>query len=381
MKILLLDDHWPQTIWLVAEMYRQKIDVVYASPGAVSTRGLGRYCRHHQAPSMYREGYREFLIDLINREPFDLVLPLCEPLQRIAWGLPEPLASRVYPHTNTQQRRLLDDRRALYELATRLGVPIPRMTPISGPDALKEVARELGWPLVLRGTQGLAGQQVRIVQDQSQMNEAYATLRSLSPEPPFAQEFIAGTRTAAGALLDQGSTLQVFAQQSLETFPSPTGPTIRGLSIKDTRLLDYAKRIFAALKWNGLALADFMRAKSGEFYLMEINPRPWASIKVAEACGAPLIRPFVQMLKGEPLDPPRSYVVGREIVMFPAYLSARIRTDCFPRLRDLGSYLRMGRTVPLRRPGLLLHTSKNLYWQWCDRKHRGSAVAPSPDRV
>ena len=42
MKILLLDDHWPQTIWLIAEMYRQKIDVVYASPGAVSARGLGR---------------------------------------------------------------------------------------------------------------------------------------------------------------------------------------------------------------------------------------------------------------------------------------------------------------------------------------------------
>ncbi len=368
MKILVLDDNWPQTAWFIQEMHRQRIEVVYASPGAITARGLGRYCRHRPAPSMRGADYRQFLIDLLAEEAFDLVLPLCEPLQRVAWDLPDPLPSRVFPRANAEQRRLLDDRRAMYALATRLGVPIPRMMPIDGADGLDAVSRDFGWPLVLRGTQGLGGEQVRIVRNRSQMLEAYSALHDRSPEPPFAQEFIAGTRTVVGALLDQGSTLRAFAQRSLETYPAPTGPSIRSRSMKDATLLEHANNMFAALKWDGLALAEFMQGENGEFYLMEINPRPWGTIQVAEVCGVPMIRPFVQMLKGETIDPPRSYVAGRDIVMFPGFLSARIRQGRFPRLQDLGSYLRMIRTIPWKYGGLLWHTSQTLYWLWCDQR-------------
>jgi len=101
---------------------------------------------------------------------------------------------------------------------------------------------------------------------------------------------------------------------------------------------------------------------------MEINPRPWATIQVAEACGVPMIRPFVQRLKGDAIDPPRPYVAGREIVMFPWFLSARIQQHRLPQLRDLGSYLRLIRTIPWRHAGLLWHTGQSLYWQWCDQR-------------
>jgi len=111
---------------------------------------------------------------------------------------------------------------------------------------------------VLRGTQGLGGEQVRIVRDRSQLLEAYSALHARSPEPPFAQEFIVGTRTVVGALLDRGSTLRAFAQRSLETHPAPTGPSIRSRSMKDATLFEHAEKLFAALEWDGLALAEFI---------------------------------------------------------------------------------------------------------------------------
>ena len=367
MKILLLDDHWPHTAWIIQEMHRQKLEVTYASPGLVSARGLGRYCRHYRAPWMHQDGYRDFLLDLLQCESFDLILPLCEPLQRVAWDLPERFASRVFPQASAEQRRPLDDRCALYDLAVRLGVPIPPRRAIAGTDDLEVLAGEFGWPMVLRGTQGVAGQQVRIVRNSTQAREAYRLLGDRSPSPPFAQRFIPGHRTVVGLLLDQGTALRAFAHRSLETYPGPTSPSIRARSIHDGRVIDYAQRLFAALQWNGLALAEFMHSVDDEFYLMEINPRPWATIQVAEACGAPMIEPFVRFLKGERPVEQRPYVVGREVVMFPAFLSARIRSGRFPRVKDWAAYGRLWRTIPARHLGLMWHTARNLYWDWRTR--------------
>ena len=364
MKILLLDDHWPQTIWLIAEMYRQKIDVVYASPGAVSARGLGRYCRHRRSLWMHDPKYRDFLMQLLREEPFDLILPLCEPLQRIAWALPEPFVSKVFPKATHEQRRLLADRRAIYPFAASIGVPVPRMLSISGPEDLDPIARDLGWPLVLRGTQGLGGQQVRIVRNVEALRESYDQLRDRSPELPFAQAFITGVRTAVGSLLDHGTPLRLIAQEALETYPGPTGPPIRVRSTSDAILIDYAKRLFAALRWHGLAQAEFIQGQDGQRYFLEINPRPWGSIICAEACRARLFRSFVHLLKGVTVEPDLRYVTDREVAIFPSFLAARLREGRFPRLGDWASYRRMAATIPWRQFGLLHHTAQQLYWLW-----------------
>ena len=364
MKILLLDDHWPQTIWLIAEMYRQKVDVVYASPGAVSARGLGRYCRHRRSLWMHDPGYRDFLMQLLREEPFDVILPLCEPLQRIAWALPEPFVSKVFPKATHEQRRLLADRRAIYPFAASIGVPVPRMLSISGPDDLDPIARDLGWPLVLRGTQGLGGRQVRIVRNAEALRESYDQLRDRSPEPPFAQAFITGVRTAVGALLEHGKPLRLFAQETLESYPEPTGPPIRVRSTSDALLIDYAKRLFAALRWHGLAQAEFMQGQDGQRYFLEINPRPWGSIICAEACRARLLRSFVHLLKGVTVEPDLAYVTNREVAIFPSFLTARLLEGRVPRFGDCPSYWRMATTIPWRQFGLLHHSAQQLYWLW-----------------
>ena len=364
MKILLFDNDWPQTIWLIAEMHRQKVDVVYASPGSVSAYGLGRYCRHRRSPDMEDPGYLDFLIQLLREEPFDVILPLCEPLQRIAWALPEPFVSKVFPNTTDEQRRLLADRRGMYPFAASIGIPVPRMLSISGPEDLDRIARDLGWPLVLRGSQGLGGQQVRIVRNAEALREGYDQLRDRSPELPFAQAFITGARTAVGSLLEHGKPLRLIAQEALETYPGPTGPPIRVRSTSDAISIGYAKRLFAAMRWHGLAQAEFIRDQDGQCYFLEVNPRPWGSIICAEACRARLFRPFVHLLKGVTVKPDFGYVTGREVAIFPSFLAARLREGRFPRRDDWASYLRMATTIPWRQLGLLHHTARRLYSAW-----------------
>ena len=124
MKILLLDANWYQTSYLVAELHGVGADVVLASPMPPDPKGIGQWCRQIPSPSADDPAYGDFLFPLLAGESFDLVLPLCEPIQQVLWNTPASSAAPIFPDTTPLQRDVLADRRRLYELAGTIGVPV-----------------------------------------------------------------------------------------------------------------------------------------------------------------------------------------------------------------------------------------------------------------
>jgi hypothetical protein len=51
--------------------------------------------------------------------------------------------------------------------------------------------------------------------------------------------------------------------------------------------------------------------ESGETFLLEINPRFWASIRLAVACGVDFPYLLYQVARGRPVAPAHDYAVGR----------------------------------------------------------------------
>lgn len=361
MRVMLLDGDWPQTPYLVAELNALDLDVLLVSPVLDDPKGLRRYCRQIQTPLLTDPRYHEFLEEVLRTEPADIIVPLCEPIQQWLWERDEAL-SNVFPATTPRQREILADRRQLYELATSVGVPIPTTEAIAGEDDLPRVVSALGLPLVLRGTQGLAGEQVRIARTLDDARTAYRMLQSVSPGPPFAQEFLEGPRSLIGALVRQGTIIQSFSQCTLEACPPPTGPSVRVKSLVDPVLTSYADRLFGALGWDGAACAEFIRLGPGDFRFLEINPRPWAAIRAAHDCGVPMVTLFARYLAGQSVQGGLPFPDGKECTLFPLFIAARIRWGQFPRLSDARAYAQMLRSVPWNRPALVRHYLRFLWW-------------------
>lgn len=360
----MLDAGWNQSVYLIGELSKAGVETTVAAPRLPDPRGIGRYCREVQSPPIEHPSYPAFVEQLLRTRDFDLVFPTCEPAQQIVWALPEELSCKVFPSTTSRQRELLADRGAMYHLVASLEVPVPRDAPIPGAADLERSVAMLGFPCVLRGTRGMSGEQVMICSDLEQARAAYRVLRVRSPGQPFAQEFLDGQRCLIGGLFDHGRMLQCFSQITVESCPSPTGPSVRVRSLRDPVLTAYAERIFRNLEWDGLACAEFIRLGPSDYRFLEINPRPWAAIYAAHVCGVPLLEMFVQYLLGRYSAPRIEFADGIECTLFPAFFTARIRADAFPRAADLKAYWQALRTAPWRRPPLMRSLFRLIWWTY-----------------
>lgn len=360
-RVLVLDSDWDQTPYLVRTLAEAGFSVTLAGPMIIEATGLGRYCRHVAMCTSADPSFAARVIAVLRNEAFDVVMPTNELGLQKLWDLPDPFAGRVFPQTTAAQRAALSDRQRVYELALGAGPPIPKSSPLPSAAALASAVETLGFPLVIRGTQGTSGQQVRVVGDPASLERAFEEIRAVSPGTPFAQQFIPGPRVLVGALVDRGRVVQMFAQQTLECFPAGTGPSIRVVSIESPRLTEYASKFFSSLGWTGLGCAEFISTGS-DFVFLEFNPRPWAAIMAAERCGIPFFRMLGAYLQGEREFQTRRPTVGRECVLFPQYFYARLRRPRQVRLADLGRYARSLYDAPWRSRPLLYHYLRRIWW-------------------
>ncbi|MBS0375257.1 MAG: ATP-grasp domain-containing protein [Proteobacteria bacterium] len=360
-SILVLDSNWDQTPYVIAALANSGFRVTLAGPMVVEAAALGRFCRHVPFCGSDDPRFVAEVAAYLQRHPHDIVFPTNElGIQRLA-DLPESLATRVFPRLSAGQQALLADRQRMYEAVAAAGVPVPRSVAMPSAASSQAAAEALGLPLVVRGTQGTSGQQVRIVADPQRLERAYTELQRVSPAPPFAQQFIQGPRCLVGALAVDGAVVQLFAQKTIEAYPAGTGPSIRVQSIDAERLADYAAKVYRLLNWNGLGCAEFIITDS-DFVFLEFNPRPWAAIMAAERCGVPFLEMFAAFLKGQRNFVARRPRVDRECVLFPQFLYARLRRPRTLRFADFGAVVRSLADSPWRQPALMYHYLRRIWW-------------------
>lgn len=363
-RVMLLDLNWKQTPYLAAALHRSGIATLLATTLRPDHLGLGHYCAQIGSPSPQSPEYVSFLRQQIASFRPDLLIPLCEPIMELLWDLNPQLEVPIYPPMSDDLRSVLRDRRRFYERATALGIPVPPWMPVASPADLEEAAARYGYPLVLRGTRGLAGSQVRVVRSAAEAVVALGELNSESPGQPFAQAFIKGPRHLVGGFFSRGEAIRLFAQETIDQHPAVTGPSIRVRACTDETLIRSTRTLVADLGWSGMACVEFIRDERGRFVLMEMNPRPWAALEVAERSGAGICRAFAESLAGRPVGPLHGYRAGGSQVVLEGFLLARSTgTGVWPTLRTLGlrDWLDCVRAVPWGRPWLALHVLRRVY--------------------
>ena len=100
------------------------------------------------------------------------------------------------------------------------------------------------------------------------------------------QQYINGYGVGFFAIYDNGNLKEFFMHKRLRENPPTGGSSVFAESIFDKKLFIYGKRLLDKLKWHGVAMVEFKKEyKTNDLYLMEVNPKFWASHDLAIASG------------------------------------------------------------------------------------------------
>jgi len=207
----------------------------------------------------------------------------------------------------------MGDKSLAKETMMKAGVPV---TPgsagaIKGLDHARKLAKEIGYPVILKASAGGGGKGMRVVNSESSLESSYELARAeaqsafKNPEL-YLEKFIIGPRHIEIQVLGDGKgkaihlgerdcSIQRRHQKLIEESPSPAvTPELR------KKLGEAAVRGTESVNYLGVGTMEFLLTPDNEFYFMEMNTRIQVEHPVTEeVTGIDLIREQISIAAGE----------------------------------------------------------------------------------
>ena len=192
-------------------------------------------------------------------------------------------------------------------------------------DELAQLADELSYPVVVKfrhdeDLYGHADKRYQIAHGAQELIACWKQFDTVQ-ELPVIQEYVEGDGFGFEALYDgEGHLAAGFCHHRLMEYPTAGGPSAVCESVKVPEIERIGREVLERLSWRGVAMVEFKRcARTGKFYLLEINPRFWGSLPLSEAAGVNFPYLLYKAALGETFPRP-DYRVGVRMRLLPTYL-------------------------------------------------------------
>ena len=211
--------------------------------------------------------------------------------------------------------RLMGDKAAARRAAEAEGVPVlpGSRHPVRDLDEAKRLAREIGFPLIIKASAGGGGKGMRVVTGPDDLESALATaaaeaaaafgdaavyLERFLPDPRHVEIQILMDGEGNGVHLgERDCSIQRRHQKLLEEAPSPA------LSETQRRAMgESALRIVKAAGYRNAGTVEFLLDPRGGYFFMEMNTRVQVEHPVTEmVTGLDIVKAQLRIASGEPL--------------------------------------------------------------------------------
>lgn len=203
------------------------------------------------------------------------------------------------------------DKINLFKFGEKHGLLVPRDKTIYDLSELPQVAKDFGYPIVVKGKY----YEATIAYTLEQAQKAFHKLNSKWGLPIIVQEFITGTEVNVAALGDgEGNTISAVPMRKL--FITDKGKAWAGITIEEDKLIDLSQKFISATKWRGGFEIEIMLTQDGKPYIMEVNPRFPAWIYLTVGAGQNQPASLVKMALGQKVEPFSSYEVGKLFIRY-----------------------------------------------------------------
>ena len=204
---------------------------------------------------------------------------------------------------------LAEDRRRFGRLLDELHIPQPRNGTALVPDEAVRVAKEIGFPVLVRPSYVLGGRAMVIAYDLNTVQEYVAQAALMGPaRPVLIDQFLEeATEVDVDALADGESVVIGGIMEHIEEAGVHSGdsscvlPPVTLTPSALARIRDYTKRLAKALDVVGLMNVQYAIQRD-TVYVLEVNPRASRTVPyVSKATGVPLAKVAARLMTGRKL--------------------------------------------------------------------------------
>jgi len=359
---------------------RKKVMVLGGGPNRIGQGIEFDYCCVHAAFTLRDEGYESIMIncnpetvstdydtsDKLYFEPLTVedVLSIYEKEKPegviVQFGGQTPLniaqelaeAGVKILGTSPDAIDLAEDRDRFRKMMRELGIPMPEAGMASNLEEAKEVAKRIGYPLMVRPSYVLGGRGMEVVYDEDMLKRYVLAAVGVTPERPILiDKYLENAiECEADAISDGEDAFVPAIMEHIELAGIHSGDSacvIPPISIPakhmDT-IEKYTKRIATSLNVKGLMNIQY--AIAGDVvYILEANPRASRTVPlVSKVCNIQMARIATQIMLGQKLS---SFTIhkkgiphyGVKEAVFPFNMFQEVDPVLGPEMRSTGEVL------------------------------------------
>ncbi|MFP8957613.1 carboxylate--amine ligase [Natrialbaceae archaeon A-CW3] len=310
----------PSTVACLRSLSPRGIYTIVGSEDRTTPASVSTYCDRFITlpnPRSDLETYGQTLLSLAARPSVETIIPVREEDIYVLAANKEEFADVIgTPWPDFETLRSVQDRVELFTAADRAGVGTPETTLL---DEWDDWTREA----IIKPRYTVAAPEY-LGQD-SDLSDIGSTVYHEPGTPPavesamnewghvpIVQEYVPDTSEYGFfALYDEGEPVATFQHCQKRGYKYSGGPSSYRESTDIPELEEAGLALLDELEWHGLAMVEFLRdPETGEFKLMEINPRFWSSLPFSVRAGVDFPLHYWQLATGKPVTADGEYEVG-----------------------------------------------------------------------
>ncbi|HCR74369.1 MAG TPA: carbamoyl-phosphate synthase large subunit [Ruminococcus sp.] len=236
-----------------------------------------------------------------------------------------------------------EDRERFDELLEKCGIPRPEGFTVMTTEEAVEVADKLGYPVLLRPSYVLGGQNMIIAHSEKDVIEYMGIItRTMIENPVLIDKYMMGTEVEVDAICDGKDFLIPGIMEHIERAGVHSGDSIsvypaQTLSkrVRET-IIEYTKKLALELNVIGLVNIQYV-VYNNEVYVIEVNPRSSRTVPyISKVTGIPMVDIATKLMLGETLAE-QGYGTG----LYPEgeYIAVKVPVFSFEKLHDVDTML------------------------------------------
>jgi predicted ATP-grasp superfamily ATP-dependent carboligase len=202
----------------------------------------------------------------------------------------EPYVRLGLPAPEAVERSL--SKSALIDYAAEAGIPVPETVVCIEQEAALEAASQFGYPVMLKPGRAVFEHNGGLRRLGSAAVHDQPSLARLLPEYGdswLVQRVQPGALISFAGVIADGRLLAYVASRYQRTWPPEAGSVAYSETIQPPQgLSDKVRALLVAMGWTGIFELELLEGSDGSLSTLDLNPRVYGSLALADAAGAPL---------------------------------------------------------------------------------------------